>query len=399
MRIVIATRIYSPEPSAAAFFLKTVAEELAAAGHDVRVLTTPMPKTIQLQDSSTVSVRRFPVMRDRNGYVRGYLQYLSFDISLTFRLLFGRKADLYFVEPPPTTGAVVRVIAWLRKTPYVYDVADIWSDAARMTTSSKIVLGLLRWIELFALRGAHHGVTISDHVLERVRELGIDIPMTVVGFGADIMEFNYSLPEQTPMSLSRLAAQDHTPYFLYAGNHSEWQGAGVFIDGFARFSSYHPGYRLTFVGHGTEKESLKQHAIALGLDTVEFYDAIPAQQLAPLLHGAIASLASLKPGIGYDYAFASKLYSSFAAGCPVVFAGPGPTAQFIGVAELSQRSGIAVDYDPESIAKALFALTASPFTPAERERLAKWTAENHSLQAAALKVVHVVEQSATEPRQ
>ncbi|MDO5500237.1 MAG: hypothetical protein Q4F67_11230 [Propionibacteriaceae bacterium] len=34
------------------------------------------------------------------------------------------------VEPPPTTGLVVRVACALRRTPYVYYAADLWSVAA-----------------------------------------------------------------------------------------------------------------------------------------------------------------------------------------------------------------------------------------------------------------------------
>ena len=60
--------------------------------------------------------------------MRGYVQYLSFDIPLFFRLLFAR-ADLVVSEPPPTTGLVVAIsLAGCADDPFVYYAADVWTD-------------------------------------------------------------------------------------------------------------------------------------------------------------------------------------------------------------------------------------------------------------------------------
>lgn len=379
MRITVVSRIYEPEPSAASFMLSAVAAALVRSGHEVTVLTTTPPRGSVVADGPAVRVRRAPVIRDRGGYVRGYLPYLSFDIPLAFRLLFGPRADLYLVEPPPTTGAVVRVITALLRRPYVYDAADVWSDAARMTTSSSIVLSLLRWVEKFAMQGATAAVTISQGVVDRVRELGVSTPTTVVGFGADTSVFHY---EPTVASDS--------PYFVYAGSFSEWHGADIFITAFAAFSERHPNYSLLFVGNGSEKERLRELAQTVGVTAIEFRDPIPGAELVPILANATASLASLKPSAGYDYAFTSKLYSSMAVGCPVVFTGPGPTIPFIAEAELSQRSGVAVAYEIAAVADALETFAASPLDDKGRRRLSEWASKNHSIQAAAERVVDVI---------
>src|SRR5690606_20391463 len=188
----------------------------------------------------------------RNDYVRGYLQYLSFDIPLAFRLLVARRPSVVFVEPPPTTGAVVRVICALRRIPYVYDAADIWSDAAGHATDSSLVVRLLRWVERFAMRGAAAMTTISEGVVGRVRELGVDTPMTVTGFGADTTEFSYT---DEPLEKT----------FIYAGTFTELHGAHILIDAFASFSQTHPGYRLKFIGQGTGINAMRERAMGLGV--------------------------------------------------------------------------------------------------------------------------------------
>jgi glycosyltransferase involved in cell wall biosynthesis len=375
--ITIVSRIYRPEPAAASFFLGSVADALLADGHEVDVLTARPPRGLAAAGRGE-RIRTFPVLRDRNGYVRGYLPYLSFDLPLAFRLLLTRRPGVVLMEPPPTTGAVVRVVCGIRRIPYVYDAADIWSDAADMATGSRTVIRALRALERFAMLGSAHLVTIGQGVVDRVRKLGIDRPVTVTGFGADTSEFSVT-PAPT------------APLFVYAGSYSEWHGADILLPALAELRTTHPHHRLRIIGNG-ERAALEARARELGLgDAVEFREAMPPSQLVGHLAQAVATLATLKPGTGYEYAFASKAYSSLAAGCPVIFAGPGPTAAFIDDAAREVRAGAAVPYDAAAIAAAMRALADDPLTAAERTALGGWTAAEHSMTAVARRVAAVVE--------
>lgn len=377
MRVIIASRIYRPEPSAASLFLGSVADAMIADGHEVEVLTAkPLPG---LGDGARGErVRTFPVLRDRSGYVRGYVQYMSFDIPLAFRLLFARRPDAVFVEPPPTTGAVVRTVCALRRIPYVYDAADIWSDAAGHATSSGFVVGVLRALERFAMRGATEMVTISQGVVDRARQLGVHRPMTVTGFGADTSTFSYS-------------DEAIEPLFIYAGTYTGLHGADILIDAFAQFMATHPGHRLLFIGNGTGQESMQARAAELGIETaVEFASSVDSTALRPMLARSLSSLATLHPGGGYEYAFTSKIYSSLATGCPVIFAGPGPTNQFIAAAQQHAPVGVAVQYEAGAIAQAMRDVADRPLQPAQRLGIAEWTAATHSMRAVARRVSVVI---------
>ena len=378
MRVAIVSRIFSPEPSAASFVLKALATRYRDAGHAVTVYTTTPPKGLDDPGLPGVRVKRCRALRDKHGYVRGYIPYMSFDIPLFFRLLFGRRADLYLVEPPPTTGTVVRLVGWLRRRPYVYRAADLWSDAARSTTSSQIVLRALRRVERFALRGAGHVFASTEGLLARMRELGIDTPATAIGPGIDTETFRF-LPDRAPIT---------APFFLYAGTYSEWQGAGVFVEGFSQFSRSRPGFRVIFIGNGSERDALVQRRDELGLtDDIEFREAVPGTAANELLNDATASLVSLKPGEGYDYAFPTKVFASIAAGCPVLFSGEGPATSFIESRSTIATLGLAVPYDADSVARALARLADSPPSRRQRQDLSSWAHENHSLEAIANTVV------------
>nr|WP_272928696.1 glycosyltransferase [Leucobacter luti] len=175
--------------------------------------------------------------------------------------------------------------------------------------------------------------------------------------------------------------------FIYAGTYTGLHGAEILIDAFASFAETHPGYRLRFIGNGTGQEEMRARAAALGIaDAVEFAEPVPAAELSPQLSRAVASLATLKPGGGYEYAFTSKAYSSLAAGCPVIFAGPGPTGPFMAEAATHVPVGTAVDYDVAAIAAALRDAADAPLSAGDRQRVAEWTAAHHSMRAVAERV-------------
>lgn len=375
MRVVIVSRIYAPEVSAASALLQSWAVEFRDRGHDVIVITTKPPPRHTPDDPPGIAVKRAPVLRDKQQYVRGYASYLSFDLPLFWRLMRTPRADLYVVEPPPTTVAVVRAVAGLKGTPYVVDAADLWSDAAAMATRSRFVLRALSLLERWGLRGARHLFAAHQPLIDRFREVGIRTPSTPIGFGADTTTFAYSEPVST------------SPHFVYAGTHSEWHGAAIFVEAFAEIASRHPQARLTFIGNGQERDKLIAIARAHNLsERVEFRAPIPPAELAPALADATASLASLRPGHGYDYAFTTKIYSSLAVGCPVVFAGVGPTSRFIREAENSDI-GTALPYDASAVAQALERMLDEPLPADRRRALSAWTHEHYSLNAIAVTVV------------
>jgi glycosyltransferase involved in cell wall biosynthesis len=375
-RAVIVSRIFPPEASAASGILRSWACAFRDAGASVNVFTTTPPRGAKISDPDGIRIRRAPVLRNRHQYVRGYISYLSFDVPLFFRLLFSRRADVYIVEPPPTTVAVVRVVAALRGTPYVVRAADLWSDAAVLVTRSRFVLWTLRRLEMWGLRGAARLFAAHEPLVARLRELGVETPATAIGFGADTDSFRY---EPTPKPAA--------PVFVYAGTYSELHGAGIFIDAFAVLLRRHPRARLRFIGNGEEREALRKRSHELGVDTaVDFQGPIPPLELSPILCAATASLASLKPGQGYDYAFTTKVYSSLAAGCPVIFAGVGPTGPFIRSFDVP-GAGVAVHYNVAAVTDAMeTAVTAAPQARV-RARVSTWTHDRYSLNAIARQVV------------
>lgn len=375
-RVVLATRIFAPEAAAGAFRLTALVGALAERFDDVEVLTVRPPDGQEPRDPTGARVRRWPVLRDRSGYVRGYLPYLSFDLPLALRLLLMRRPDVVVVEPPPTTGAVVRVIAGLRRIPYVWYAADVWSDATEVTGAPAPVVRLVRALERWVLRGAACVLSVSDGVTDRVRELGAREVVTV-GNGIDTEIFG---PDG-----DRLAGPDT---LVYAGTASEWQGADIFARAMTRVHVQAPAARLVYLGQGSAWSEIAQAAQALPDGVVTMLGSVPPERSAAWLRGAAGAVVSIVPGQGYDFAVPTKLFAALGTGTPVVYAGVGPV---VGLVE-ENRLGWAVPYDVDQVAAAMIAALQAPDDDAERRRRAAWVREHRSLRAAAERGADAVEQ-------
>lgn len=379
MRIAIATRIFSPEPSAASFRLGTLASELAESGHRVRVLTVRPPRAMA-PEGTPYRITRFPVLRDSSGYVRGYLQYLSFDIPLFWRIVCGPKQEAIVVEPPPTSVLFATLAAAFRRTHVFPYAADIWSDASETAGAPRIVVRAVRWAERFGWNKARAVLAVNDGVAARVREIAPRALVHTVGNGIDTEVFR---PDGALPSGLDVATQ--TPYAIYTGTASEWQGAEVFVKAIARLAREGTPLRLVFLGQGTALPALKDLATELSAP-VEFVAAVPANEAAAWQRGAAVSVASIRPDAGYDFAYPTKVFAAWGCGTPVVYAGPGPAqTDLLRYPELGEGTA----HDDARVAEALKRVAFS----GERSRsdIAKWAQGNVSLKGVARGVAAVIE--------
>lgn len=386
-RALIASRLFPPEVSAGAFRLGALADALSQDGGEVVVLTTTPPRHAPpIRTLDGVDVRRWPVLRDRGGNVRGYVQYASFDVPLLLRLLFTRF-DVVVAESPPTTGLIVALVAALRRRPVVYYAADVWTDGVISMGAPRPVIGLMRWMERTVLRRAKAIISVSDEVTERLRVLEADPSrIETVGNGIDTDIF-------TPDAAASIAPER---YFVYTGTMSEWQRPDIFIRAFAAIAEETPDLALRFFGQGAVEAELRELADRLVPGRVHFGGVVSPENSASWIRGAVASLVSIVPGIGYDFARPTKTYAAAAVGTPVLFAGPEAGARLVRDARL----GHAVDFSAEAVAQAMRALLAEDAdgrSEAARGERSSWAQEHVSLRAVASRVATVVTRVAGRP--
>ena len=388
MLVTLATRTFTPEPTAAALRLGALARALAVGGDRVRVLTSRLAPSVARdarqsagsdadpgEGAGLVEVRRAPVLRDRTGAVRGYVSYMSFDLPLLVRLLTGPRPDVVVSEPPPTTGAAVRIACAARRVPYVYYCADIVSDAAALAGVPSIVVRTVAGLESFALRGARRVIAVSDGVARRARDLGAR-DVAVVPNGVRVPD---AVVTGTPEGFPTCDG----PVFVYAGTVAQWLAPEVFVDAFERVRARLGDARLVCVGQGSGWEALAERS--RGVAGVDMIPAVSAEEADRWMARATATLASLRPG-GYDYAYPTKILASLAQGTPVIYAGPGQAARDIAEGEL----GVACNLDADEVAEAMVGLASGTAAWVGAEGARAWVSMHRSVEASSRAAAAVV---------
>jgi glycosyltransferase involved in cell wall biosynthesis len=95
---------------------------------------------------------------------------------------------------------------------------------------------------------------------------------------------------------------------------------------------------------------------------------------------------SVKPGLGYDFAYPTKVIAALACGTPVVYAGPGPAASDLA----EQGLGEAVPYDVRAVAAAMVRVLRAGPDAAARQRRVDWVTANRSLERTGREAAAVV---------
>ncbi len=377
----IVSRIYVPEAAAASFRLAGVAQALRDKGVEVEVVTTTAPPGVAADEQGRV--RRFPVLRDKEGYVRGYLQYLSFDVPAFFRVLFSPRAAMTLVEPPPTTGFFMRIAQRILGVPYVYYLPDLWG-AASASFAPKLVVTAVKALEAFAVRGAAAVIAVNEEIAETARTMGAK-SVYLIPNGIDTDTFTDEVKPLSRAERDSVGLAD-APYFIYTGTASEWQGASIFISALAQVIDNIP-HHLVFLGKGSDWDLLKEQAEQPDLKgRVHVLQTLPPGETARWIAGADAGLVSIKTGVGYDHAYPTKVLSTLACGTPVIYAGSGPARVDI----VDNSLGFCADYSVSSISKVFSDFDAGKSTLENREQRRQWVVNNRSLRASSRAVAKVL---------
>ncbi len=372
-KVVIVSRIFLPEPAAASFRLAALARGFAAEGADVTVLTTRPPRSMAaVRVDEPYEIVRVPVLRDKEDYVRGVAQYLSFDIQAFTRLLL-MDADIVVSEPPPTTGVAVWLASALRRRPYIWYNPDVWTSATLNMDVPGFVTQGMRVAETIAARRAGGVITVSESMgeeLHRVTGARWD-RMFVAENGIDTDTFTADGPTEAVPG----------PYFVYAGSISEWQGMDIFIEALAQILPEHPDVTLQVLGRGSDLTRVQEIAQRLAPQNVVFHGVQSPARTAAFTRGAVAALASVIPHTGYDFSKPTKLYAAAACGTPSIYAGVGVGARLVEENDL----GTPVEFTPDAVAQAMrraLGDARSGDRAAQRERRSRWAREHASLGAS-----------------
>ena len=353
----------------------SLARALVEAGHQVQMVC--------LHDARTHTGLSGPYTRGRrSGEVDG-IEVIEFDLPysnhaglLERALVFLRyswhslhlalvsDADLIFATTTPLTAGIPGIASrWLRGTPFVFEVRDLWPELPRAmgVVRNPLVLHALSVLEWCSYRSADACIGLAPGICDGIADRGIP-PSRITSIpNACDLDLFHPLPSakhKQPELIPGLAPGSFVAAFT--GAHGQANGLDAVLDVAAelRRRARHD-IQLVFIGDGRCKPALELRADAENLKNCHFLPLVPKPQLASLLrqsvHVGLMVLADV-PAF-YRGTSPNKFFDYLACGVPVVNNYPGWLADLIS----SHQLGVPVPpRDPQAFADALIALADDP---------------------------------------
>lgn len=394
MRVLILGINYAPEPTGIAVYTSGMARALAAAGHDVTVVSgqpyypgwkiMPGHKATRYSSERDGDVRliRCPlyIPAAPSGF-RRILQHASFALSSLLPMLREarrQRPDVVFVVAPSLVAAPVgRLAAWLCGARAWLHIQDFEVEAAFATAlidHGGIAARMARAYERRVLGAFDRVSAISPQMCRKLREKGV--PESRIVEFRNWTDVSAIRPATAP-SPYREEWDVRTPHVaLYSGSIANKQGIEIIIEAAHRLKDRDS---LTFVICGRGPHKARLEALAGGLPNIRFHDLQPIERLNDLMNLATVHLLPQVEDAA-DLMLPSKLTNMLASGRPVVAtAAPGT-----GLAAELEGCGIATaPGDAVAFAGAIESLTTGDVHHARLSAGARQRAEQH-LSAAAI---------------
>lgn len=372
-RLIMLTQWFDPEP-----ILKGArfAERLCELGFDVEVVTgfpnypggTVYPgyriRPIQRETVGDVAVTRVALYPSHDSSKVGrILNYVSFFVSAVCYLTFAaRKADVVYAYHPPLTASMAAVVAkFVRRTPIVLDVQDLWPDTLKATgmIGNHRLLRLVERICSWTYRRVDHISVLSSGFRDLLVKRGVPAKkVSVIHNWADEpergVEGDSVVDPLGPKGPFRV---------LFAGNIGKAQGLDSVLDTAALALAAHQDIEFCLLGSGLDLDRLKARAAAESLTNVRFLPRVPLAHVGAYLNAADCLLVHLKADPLFEITVPSKTQAYLRAGRPIIMAVPGDAADLIREA----GAGLAIpSSDPEALVNAVLAIAAQPETSRAR---------------------------------
>lgn len=297
----------------------------AAAGHEVNVLCGAAYDTA-LAGRRRMHIAGMELWISRTRYCQqmgftarmaAFLQFTCF--SLLHVLRHGKSYDLVIASSGPLTTTVPALLArWLWACPYVFEVLDVWPDAAIEAgmLRNRVLQRLAFDLEAQAYCYAARIVTCSDGMTERLRRKGVPKgKIATIPHGTDPDLFAPDAARRCAVRHS-FGVRDDQTVVLYAGA----MGRTNALEDVARTMAQTADDRRLvwwFAGDGACAGVLREAAQVL--PSVHFFGHVPHTRIVDLHLAADVALVSFMHAPLFYENSPNKAFDALAAGLPLLF--------------------------------------------------------------------------------
>ena len=330
LRLAVLCPHFAPDTAPTGEVITRIVHELAALGHELHVVTAlPWYREHRIEAGwqgrlvrrevtpwgSITRVHPFPGT-DKRNLLRRAFGFAGFSALAGVTSLRGGRVDAVIaMSPPLTMGLTGWVTHLVRRGPLVFNIQDVFPDAAVETgaITNRCVIGVARRLERVSYRRAAAVTVLSDDLRDNVAAKMRPSLRSRVHVIPNFVDTEFITPGNRLTPLREELGIGEGTVVLYAGNVGFSQSLEMVLAAARRL----PQATFLINGDGAARTTLQQSAA--DLPNVVFSGYQPKERVPEVLATGDIHLVPLKQGLG-RVSVPSKTYSILAAGRPVLAA-------------------------------------------------------------------------------
>ena len=402
--IVVLCPHFAPDTAPTGEVITRIVDEFIAAGERVHIVTAlPWYRNHAIEQGwegrlvrrektawgSIIRVHPFPG-KSKSNLLRRAIGFGMFSVVAGVCTLFAggihrRPQAIISMSPPLTLGLTGWLASRLRFCPSVFNIQDVFPDAAVETgaiTNARIIAAA-RWLERVSYHRSDAVVVLSDDLKANVVAKVSPKHAHKVKVIPNFVDADRIRPMNRMTAYrSELGIGDET-VVMYAGNVGFSQSLEMLIAAAQKMSD------VTFVINGDGSARTELEAAATGITNVKFAGYQPRDRVGEVLASGDIHVVPLRAGLG-AVSVPSKTYSILAASRPVVAAIDEGTE----VTRILQESGAGISVPPDSPEEFARAIASFVSNPAKSEQCGasgrKWVETHVSPAVVARSYLQVI---------
>ncbi len=257
------------------------------------------------------------------SYLKRCIVFLKFLWSASLKAL-SIKADIVLATSTPLTIGIPAILKKkIQKTPYIFEVRDVWPEAviAVGVIKNKIIQKLLYKLEKTIYKNASTIVTLSSDMKHSItsRYLHLNKPVKVIENISEINRFQNNIHVNKSLIKEMIG---FIPRFsiLYAGTFGKVNGIDYVIHLAEKVFKIDDSIIFILIGNGSEKQRIRELAEEKGIlnKSVFIFDPVAKKNL-PQLYYETDIGSSFVTNIPELWAnSANKFFDALAAGRPIL---------------------------------------------------------------------------------
>lgn len=257
-------------------------------------------------------------------YLKRSLVFMQFLWDAIFKLIHLRVDIVLATSTPLTIGIPALIKRWMHKTPFIFEVRDVWPEAviAIGAIKNRYMQKGLYMMEQIIYKNSAAIVSLSTDMETSILKRYPDVkakPHAVIENISEISRFQCEGVVQKGY-LKKLLGFSPRFTVLYAGTFGKVNGIDYVINLAAMVNELEADITFVLIGDGAQKEEIKQKAIDKGLLGVNIFILDPiAKDNLPKLYRDCDVGSSFVIDVKELWAnSANKFFDTLAAGKPVL---------------------------------------------------------------------------------